>query len=331
MNYKEYLKLIGQKTVKPLCIMTGEEEYVKGSVLKKLKEAFLEESMADFDYCQLNDDNASFEAVATAVSTPALSSPRKMVQVNVKPTHTLLREERFLSLCQSLTDQELLILKVSGSLDGRNSQIKKLEALGDVVYFEKIEKTDIVKWTVARCKTYGKVISIPDAEYLIFLAGEDVCTLGNEIAKIVDYSDETQITRQAIDKLVTHTPEHGVFQLVDAVAAKDGAKALRQCELLFSDGVEELQMLALIVRQMQLILRYLSFTKQGMQQKMIMEQMKLKPFVFNKVKQQAGAFTLEGCKEAMTQCLDLDYRIKSGAIGGRTGMELLLTELCKKA
>lgn len=40
MNYKEYLKLIGQKTVKPLCIMTGEEEYVKGSVLKKLKEAF---------------------------------------------------------------------------------------------------------------------------------------------------------------------------------------------------------------------------------------------------------------------------------------------------
>lgn len=330
MEYKEYIGLIAENKIKPVCIMSGDEEYVKSSVIERLKKAYVDESMLEFDLNVFDNQTASYDNIALSLSSPAMFSERKIVIAYIKPDNAVFKDERFLGICEALHDDALFVLNVQGKLDRRLALIKKLEAVADNVVLDQLEHSDIIKWILQRAKQCKKKISGSDAEYLLSLTGEDLYRLENEIAKLADYTDSDTITHDDIEDMVSHTPEHGVFLLVDAVAAKKTSEAVKQCRLLLADGAEAFQLLALLERQYQLILRYLSCAEKNMPQKDIMSVLALKPFVYDKLKRQASMYSVSSCKNALQQCLDLDFAVKSGKAESKSGFEMLIVHLAMK-
>ncbi len=328
MEYKDYIKLITQKTIKPICVMYGEEQYVKDSVIERLKKAFVDPFMLEFDMNVFDIPSATYDNVLFAVNSPAMISERRLILISQKPESALIKDEKFVSLCESLDDSVLLVINIDGKPDKRLNTIKKLEAASDFVSFEALEKTDIIKWIVQHFKANGKRITPGDAEYLVSLAGEDLFALQSEIGKLSDCHEEEAVTRKDIEEMVAHTPEHGVFALVDAVAAKKTAEAVKQTGLLLSDGTGAFQLLALVERQYQLILQYINYINNGVPQKDIMQKLALKPFVHDKIRRQASGYTLDTCKLALQKCLELDYAVKSGKADAETEFELLVIKLC---
>ncbi len=328
MEYKDYIKLIGTPNIKSVCMLTGEEEYVKNSVIERLKTAYVDSSMIDFDFSVFDGVTANYDSVLPFVSAPPFVSERKLALVNVKPDAELFKDDKFISLCETADETMLIVINVAGKADKRLNGVKKLEAVSDVVPLDKLERADIVKWIVREFKDNGKKAGASEAEYLISLAGEELYSLQNEIGKIANSVDGDVITRADIEAMVAHTPEHGVFLLVDAVAAKKPKDAIKQCNLLMNDGTEAFQLLALVERQLQLIMRYIGFTDNSTPQREIMESLALKPFMYDKLRKQAVNFTLDSCKKALVMCLDLDRAIKSGKADQRTGFELLVVRLC---
>ncbi len=330
MEYKEYIKLIKEDKIKPVCIMTGDEEYVKASVIEKLKKAYLDETMIEFDMSIFDNLSANYDNLMVSLSSPAMASKRKIVIVTVKPENSIFKDERLIKLTESLSNDILFIMDIDGKIDKRLTVVKKIEPLCDIVSFEVLERGDLIKWILQKCKAGGKKISNADAEYMLSLVGEDLYRLECEIAKLIDYNEEENITRQDIDNMIAHTPEHGVFLLVDAVAAKKTSDAVKQCRLLLNEGTEAFQLLALLERQYQLLLRYLSCVNKMMPQKDIMDTLALKSFVYDKLKRQAAGYTMESCKNALQKCLELDFAVKNGKADSKTGFEMLIVGLSMK-
>lgn len=328
MDYKEYIKLIGNDNIKPVCILYGDEEYVKESVIERLKKSYIDPSMTEFDMNIFDAQSATYDNIIPAANSPAMASKRRIILVCIKPESALLKDEHFAELCCNVGDDILLIIDVDGKPDRRSAVFKKIESAADSVSFEQLDKTDIIKWITLKFKENGKKIARSDAEYLVLLSGEELFQLQSEIGKLVDCTDEDTITRSDIDMMVAHTPEHGVFSLVDAVAAKKPAEAAKQCRLLINDGSDEFGLLALVERQYQLILRYIYYTQNGVSQKEIMEKLSLKPFIYDKIKRQAANYTLDACKTALQKCLDLDYAVKTGKADIKTDFGLLIIKLC---
>lgn len=329
MEYREYIKNISNDTIKPVCILYGDEEYVKESVTERLKKAYLDPLMLEFDMNVFDGSAATYDNILPAVNSPAMSSKRRLILLFVKPENPLFKDERFAELCCNLGEDVLVIINVAGKPDRRLAAYKKIEAAADSVSFEQLNRTDIIKWITSKVKESGKKIAPSDAEYLISLAGEELFRLQSEIGKLVDYTDADTVTRNDIDAMVAHTPEHGVFTLVDAVAAKKTAEAVKQCQLLINDGSDEFGLLALVERQYQLILRYIYYAKSNVPQKEIMEKLSLKPFIYDKIKRQAANYTLESCKAALQRCIDLDYAVKSGKANIEAEFGLLIIKLCE--
>ncbi len=329
MDYKDYIKLIGSADIKPVCVLSGDEEYVKNTVIERLKKAYVEPSMLDFDLSVFDDATVTYDSILPCLSAPAFMSERKLVLLNVKPDNAIFKDEGFVKLCEEADETVLIIIAVSGKTDKRLGCVKKIEAVADLVSFDKPEKADLIKWVVREFKNNGKRITPSDAEYLISMAGEDLFSLQNEVGKVASSTEEDAVTRNDIDEMIAHTPEHGVFALVDAVAAKKTAEAYRQTALLLNDGSEAFQLLALVERQLQLILRYLGCNQSGMSQKETMEKLALKPFVYDKVKRQAANFTVGSCKDALSMCLEVDRQVKTGRAEARSAFEMLIVKLCE--
>lgn len=330
MEYKEYIKQIGAKNVKPFLILSGSEEYVKKTVIERLKKTFVDESMLEFDMNVFDNQTVDFDALYSAVSSPAMFSERRLVAVSVKPENQIFKDERMEGLAKGLADDVLLVLNVEGKTDKRLALTKKLEALADCVCIDELEHNDVIKWIIQHVKAAGKEISPADAEYLFTFVGNDLFQLRSEIGKLVDCTDENKVTRKNIEDMIAHTPEHGVFTLVDAVAARKTPEAIKQTKLLLDDGSEAFQLLALLERQYQLLFRYLSMVKNGEQQKAIMETLAIKPFLYDKLKKQSAGYTVESCKQALQMCLELDFNVKSGKADAEKGFELLIVKLCSK-
>lgn len=328
MEYREYIKNITNDNIRPVCILYGDEEYVKRSVTERLKKAYLDTSMVEFDMNIFDGQNVTYDNIFPALNSPAMASKRRIVLLSVKPENVIFKDERFAELCGKLNDDVLLIISVAGKPDRRLTVFKKIEAVADSVSFEQLEKADVIKWIIKKVKDCQKKISPSDAEYLVSLVGDELFELQSELDKLIDCTDEESITRADIDAMVSHTPEHGVFSLVDAVAAKKTADAVKQCRLLVNEGSEEFGLLALVERQYQLILRYIYYTKNNVPQKEIMEKLSLKPFIYDKIKRQAANYTLESCKAALQKCIDLDYAVKSGKADIKTEFGLLVIKLC---
>ncbi len=327
MEYKDYIKLITDKKVRPVCLMTGEEDYVKKSVIERLKKTFIDESMIEFDMNLFDNDNATVDNILSVISSPAMFSEKRVVIADVRAESPLFKDEKLVKLIDSLSDDVLLVLEVRGKPDRRSSIVKHIEEKADCVLFDKIEKSDLIKWIVREFKNYGKQISNADAEYLLTLVGEDLFALQSEVAKLSDCTEEKTVSHADVETMIAHTPEHGVFTLVDAVAAKKPKDAMKQTKLLFNDGSEAFQLLALLERQYQLILRYIGMMSNGYQQKEIMDRLGLKPYPFELLRKQAGKYTAESCKKALQMCLDLDFAVKSGKADANTGFEMLIVKL----
>ena len=292
MEYREYIKIIGSNAIKPVCILYGDEKYVKDSVIQRLKKAYVDPTMLEFDMNVFDSQAATYDNILPAVDSPAMASERRLVLISIKPENPLLKDERFAELCSRLANDVLVVINIDGKPDRRLTVYKKIESVADSVSFEQLERSDVIKWVQQKFKENGKKISQADIEYLISLSGEDLFQLQSEIGKLSDFTDESVVTREDIDAMVAHTPEHGVFSLVDAVAAKKTSDAVKQCKLLMDDGSEAFQLLALVERQYQLILRYLYYAQNSLSQKEIMDKLSLKPFVYDKVKRQASNYSL---------------------------------------
>lgn len=152
--------------------------------------------------------------------------------------------------------------------------------------------------------------------------------LTNEIEKLVLYKgSEATIDVEDVALLSPYAAEDTIFELVDALGSRQPARAAK----LFQDKINEMAdpfyLFSMFIRQFRLLIQARYLLDEGERPAGIAEQLKLRPFLADKLARQARNFTLPQLEQIYRHLLEIDVDAKTGKADLMTALHLLVAGL----
>jgi DNA polymerase-3 subunit delta len=261
-------------------VLVGDEVFLYERCRRAILDALVPAEMRDFCLSELDlAETNIFEALDRA-QTPSLMAPFQVLFIrNLKQLYTRgAKKEEFAALeayFKSPNPQALLIfvadhLRIPSDPRRMDMQDKDRyerirETLGDwcgIVELARVDEADALRWIAAEAKRREVTIEADAARELADALGADMMLIAQEVEKLVLFvGPKKLVTLGDVETMVLAAKQRSLYELTDAISAKDRARALSLLHGLLnaSDGGEDsaighLYMLARTFRQMLVIL-----------------------------------------------------------------------------
>ena len=261
-------------------VLVGDEVFLYERCRRAVLDALVPSDMRDFCLSELDlAETNIFEALDRA-QTPSLMAPFQVLFIrNLKQLYTRgAKKEEFAALeayFKSPNPQALLIfvadhLRIPSDPRRMDMQDKDRyerirETLGDwcgIVELARVDEADALRWIAAEAKRRAVTIEADAARELADALGADMMLIAQEVEKLVLFvGPKKLVTLGDVETMVLAAKQRSLYELTDAISAKDRARALSLLHGLLnaSDGGEDsaighLYMLARTFRQMLVIL-----------------------------------------------------------------------------
>lgn len=212
---------------KPLYWLEGEEAFYIDKVMNYAEHNILNESEAGFNLSVFYGRDADWTAVINACRRYPMFSERQVI---------LLKEAqhmRDIDKLESYVEKPLLsTLLVIGykekKMDARTKFAKLIKKNGEVLSSSKLKDYELPAWTSEYIQSQGLSVSHKGLQMLVDNIGSDLSRIANEIDKLViNLKGRKNITEEDIEQYIGISKEFNAFELQDALAKKDMAKAVR--------------------------------------------------------------------------------------------------------
>ncbi|MEA1935301.1 MAG: DNA polymerase III subunit delta [Thermodesulfobacteriota bacterium] len=260
------------------------------------------------------------------------------------------------ALISGLPEGNCLILTADYSVDRRKKLFKTISDIGVVLGFsrvkgEKRQKKLLMDTAEELLGGSGKELT-PKA----FLAmerktGFNLRQFRGALEKLITYTgDRPTITEQDIEDVTGKTKEDSIFDLTSALTEKNLGKALLTLKELLDQGVHHLMILAMIIREIRLLLHAKIFLKSGKLsafyhemdynrfQKTIYPDIKeykkgnmlagQHPYVIYNALKNSRGFSYKEIAGHFETLVDVDIALKTTGKDPRLMLERLLTDIC---
>jgi len=218
-------------------------------------------------------------------------------------------------------------------MDGRaqGAALKALSQVADkVLQFNELKGRELASWIKDYAAGHGGRISAAAVSMLADFIGGDLWSLSGEIDKLATYCGDREIAEADVREISSFAREESIFALVDAVMEGRVKESQLMLHRMLRDGTAPQQILAMIERQLSIILRAKDLAG-GTPAQEIKEKLGLHPrYPLEKTLKQARSFTVPRLRKAFHCLLDTDIAIKTGRYDDDLGMDLMVIELCKK-
>jgi DNA polymerase-3 subunit delta len=191
---------------------------------------------------------------------------------------------------------------------------KACEKAGDVLEYS-VQKKGLQRWITDRFKRLG-VEAEPDAcAALLQLVGDDLHALATEIDKLATWAAGEPIGAREVEMLTASTAETPTFELTDAWAARDAARALAASETIFEREAKTRRdtaaRLAASLGGHAGRLRSLKrLAEEGVPAREAAGRLRMHPFYAEKVAAQAEGFSAEELRASIVRLAELDGALK---------------------
>lgn len=197
-----------------------------------------------------------------------------------------------------------------------------------IILCEKPRKNDLPDWIRARARLRKVKLDAAAINDLAEFVGDELRQVDQELIKLADYAGGRTVTRDDVRRLVAATRAASVFELVDALGLGDAPVAGRLMQhTLDLDGEPPLRLLAMIARQYRLLIQVKTLQAQGAKPPEIARTLNLGEWMVPRFINQANRNSFARLLRAMERILAADEAIKTGKLGDREAMDILLVEL----
>lgn len=227
-----FFKCIKNNSLSGIYLMHGEEEFIKDSALKALKET-LDDVSRELNLQTL--ENAAADDIISACETLPFFAERRMVICRSLPTDS--EGKKLAAYLSSMPESTLLVFFIRGKAKETLAIVKAIKAHGTIVEFDKCSPQDAIKWVMQQQKRLDVTIPEAAARHIVNLAGTDISVLNNELTKAAGYVGRgNELTKDAISKCVTRSLEVRIFDMQDYFLAGKAQDGLRAYRTMLSDG-----------------------------------------------------------------------------------------------
>lgn len=329
-----------QPPISPVMVLAGPDVFQRNTQLAQIKLATLGEGDPGMALVRFAE-NVPVADVLDEARMPSMFAPKKLVVVD--PADALLKgggdetkrgslsnREVLENYLESPSDSAVLVLCCNSWLKSTRLH-KALDKVCAVRWCEPIKEGQVVGWLVSRAKDYGKTIEPAAAERLRDLIGPDLQRLDNELAKLSFFEPANPaITSRAVDALVGFQHEQQIWDMINALAARDAAAALRKIEELWQiDPKIEYTATGAVFVWLAQVLKARELVDQRMPDGAIIREAKLwPPERAQKVLSLARDWGLPGAARWSRALLDVDLANKTSVGEPRSNLEKFIVELC---
>ncbi len=334
-------------------ILHGEDEFTRTEHVNALRVALGDPQFADLNRVTFDGRKVTpGELIHACDAVPFLTEKRLVIVdgmlARLEPRHRVGSDEsgedgegdinpdlasRLKDYLPRLPASTELVFVESKAL-AKNNPILKLAAAdkknAQVVEFPLPEMKELPGWVERRVKAKGGVIETRAAQDLAVQVGADLRLLDNEIEKLLVYRGGALIGAEDVRMLVASVHEANIFELVNAIGARQTSVAMRLLHEHLDRNAAPLYLLTMIVRQFRMLLQIKDLAARGLNPAAIREQLRLHPFVVDKVSKQAANFSLPQLEAIYGQLLDTDLAIKTGRNDPVVALDLLVVGLTQR-
>jgi DNA polymerase-3 subunit delta len=336
-------------------VLIGDEVFFRDQCRQALLEHMVPADLRDFSLHDLDLADASVAEVLDRARTPSLMAPfqvffiRGVKNLYGRGSHA----EEFAAIEAYLKDPNpaaVLIFvadHISIPADTRRMDMtdkdryeRIRETLGEfcgIVELARVEEGDGMRWVIAQAQTEGVKVDQDAARELVDALGADMMLVSRELEKLVLYSGEKKhVTLGDVETMVLAAKQRSLYELTEAISAKDKARALAVLDALLSTSegddaaIGHLYMLARTFRQMLVILEKNVRDSRALWQA-LWQGFRVPPFAAEDVIRQARRYK---SRRELTRALKLiaraDMGLRSNAPSKRLVLENLIMQLCEE-
>ena len=266
-------------TLRPAYVLLGDEVFLYDRCRKAVLATLAPEDTRDFCLHDLDLAETSIFEVLDRAQTPSLMAPFQVFFVRgLKALYGRgSKKEEFAAIdayFRSPNPQALILfvadhLRIPTDLRKMDYQDKERyekirETLGDwcgFVELARVEENDAIKWVTTTAESRNVKFDPDAARELVDSLGADMMLIASEFEKLLLYVEgKNRVTLGDVETMVLAAKQRSLYELTDAISAKDRPRALLLLHGLLnaSDGGEDaaighLYMLARTFRQMLII------------------------------------------------------------------------------
>ena len=302
-------------------LLFGEEEFLKQSYKKRLRQAVAGDDTMNYNYFE--GKGLDVRELISLANTMPFFSDRRLILVEDSGGFKAASDE----LVEALPDipDTTCMVFVESAVDKRNRLYKKVKELGSAVELKRQSASQLAVWAGRILAQNGRKITSSDMNLFLERTGDDMETIRTELEKLISYTMGQEIVaREDIEAVTTVQVTNKIFDMVAAIVAGKTKIAMDRYEDLLTLKEPPMRILFLIARQFNQILLVKEMMASGNDKSAIASKLKIPPFAAAKLMPQARNFTKEqlaGCVEA---CVETEEAVKTGRLGDRLAVELLI-------
>ncbi len=338
----DFKKILSRGDFGTLYYIYGDEKMLVSHYTKLLVEKTAGKNPDDFNYHVFTGEFSAAQFEAAAQMIPFTSDYNVVVVKDLELADFNSNDSaKILDTIEKTTGDTVMIFtfptKTSGDDDkkttaGRNAKDAKLKAIvtkkGTVLELKKLTpsatKTKLVSWASKR----GVVLSPGFADLLIEYVGTDLNKLRTELEKLCAYAGEGgEITKEAIDKLVTRDLESRIFDLSNAVINHRASEAFRVLDTLLYNREDELKIIAVLASSYVNIYRARIAVKSGARTTELKQWFKYSDAQLRYAERDSRLTTTAALRKSINAIAETDMALKSTRTSKRLLLEMLVEKL----
>ena len=295
----------------PVYLLAGSEQFLKEDALAKIKSSFLEEESGDFNFNLFYAGSASAEKILECASTSPFLGRKRVVLVRQIENLSASDGKLILSYVRTPHKHTCLVLETSED-NLKQTFFAEICKYARVIFCQSFTGSRLFAWIRACVEAKGKKIEEKAVRLLANNLNNNLQLLDSSLDNLILYIGEKETIEVGdVKVLVGRDVTTDVFELFDAVVARDNDESFQILDSLLKDGINSSQILGALAH------------------KVISDRNRISPHTKN-FGVGVNSTVFERAQRAQRALLDLrrtDSDIKTGKQTQRLALELLLARL----
>jgi DNA polymerase-3 subunit delta len=351
---ERFVSELESRKLRPAYVFVGDEAFFR----KRFRDAILEHlvpaDLRDFSLFEFDLSENDLAEVLDRARTPSLMAPFQVFFV--RGVKNLFgrgsNEEKLAAIeeyCKNPNPDALIVFvadHISIPADVRRMEMQDKEryqrireTMGQycgMVELARVEEGEAVRWIAEYCASRPTPVKMdPDgARELVDALGGDMMMISNELEKLMLYvGARNRITLGDVETMVLAAKQRSLYELTDAISAKDRVRALEVLDAILSSGEGEeaaighIYMLAKTFRQMLVILER-NVRDQRMLWAALWQGFRVPPFAADDIIKQARRYkSRRDLARAIRLVAKADLAVRSNPVSKRMVLERLVIDL----
>ncbi|MBN1623128.1 MAG: DNA polymerase III subunit delta [Clostridia bacterium] len=327
MNYDRLKTELGEKRVKNLYLLYGNEPYLIEKLIERITALADQAAGMHLEHAGFGADLIASELDMAINTNSFFGSGKILLCRDTGIFKDKSRAQPFMLLLGKIPDDSYVIF-AEKEIDPKNDLFQEMKKAGFAYNIEMRKSSEVMSYISSRFVKKEKKISAANISLFIEMSGTSLQDIESDIEKILLYmGDLKEVRREYILKLCSGSSSHKIYELMDAIFEKNGNRAHLLMKELLADKMPVQVMIFSIHSRLMELLEVKVAEARGDAPAIIRNNRLVQDFIIGILKKQAGKFSERTIKKFITEAAELDYRIKSGEINGETGLLVLVNEI----